>query len=159
MRFAGLLRFSVGSFAVTLASALLLGQSNTAFLFSKPNGFLLAVQGFPPGAHFRRDTTTKSKAAVSRSNAPAAGPNFAPVVDYGSGGVGAYAVTVGDMNGDGTPDLAVANDSADSSAPPLPSLNTAPPRHRLGQFNSNARIPGVAALCVGAPKPFAESFE
>ncbi len=46
---------------------------------------------------------------------PTAGLNFASIVDYSSGGVGAYAVAVGDVNGDGNSDLVVANQSADSS--------------------------------------------
>jgi len=38
--------------------------------------------------------------------------NFAPAVLYGSGGSGAYSVAVADVNGDGKPDIAVANYSS-----------------------------------------------
>ena len=40
---------------------------------------------------------------------------FQTVVTYGSGGAGAYAVAVADVNGDGKPDLMVANNCASAS--------------------------------------------
>jgi len=40
---------------------------------------------------------------------------FQPVVTYGSGGIGAVSVVVADVNGDGKPDLLVANECGTSS--------------------------------------------
>jgi len=65
------------------------GQSNPA-----PR---ISASGVPP--------TLASTPASSRT----AELNFAPAVAYGSGGIGAMSVTVADVNGDGTPDLVVAN--------------------------------------------------
>ncbi len=51
-----------------------------------------------------------SKATARMSNAsPAPGLNFASTVSYLSGGNGANAVVIADVNGDGKPDLVVTN--------------------------------------------------
>ena len=42
------------------------------------------------------------------------GLDFAPAVVYGSGGDFAYSVAVADVNGDGKPDLIVANEQSNS---------------------------------------------
>jgi hypothetical protein len=52
--------------------------------------------------------------SVTKATAP---PAFAPAVAYGSGGYGALAVAVADVNGDGKLDLLVANECATSCAP------------------------------------------
>src|ERR1700730_9814029 len=43
------------------------------------------------------------------------GLSFAPAVTYGSGGYDDYSVALSDMNGDGKPDLLVANYCADTT--------------------------------------------
>jgi hypothetical protein len=47
--------------------------------------------------------------ASTPANSRTAPLSFVPAVAYGSGGIGAMSVTVADVNGDGTPDLVVAN--------------------------------------------------
>jgi hypothetical protein len=65
------------------------GQANPAFRVSAP--------GVP------------SILASTPADSGATELNFAPAVTYGSGGIGAMSITVADVNGDGTPDLVVAN--------------------------------------------------
>lgn len=116
MHYARLLRFSLCWLLVSLSSILLLAQSDYTPFLIQPNRFFIAVPAFPQGSHKRPDISGKTKAlGIKAGNPPAAGLAFAPIVDYGSGGVGAYTVAVGDLNGDGKPDLIVANESADSS--------------------------------------------
>jgi hypothetical protein len=85
-------------------SALTLAQSNPAPLINQNKSAVSAIRAPRiPRGQFR---------AAARQITPqqASGLNFAPVVIYGSGGSGAYAVAVADVNGDGNPDLVVANE-------------------------------------------------
>src|SRR5260370_42461324 len=48
------------------------------------------------------------------ASSPQTSSIFAPAVQYDSGGRGATSVVVADVNGDGKPDLIVANDRAEA---------------------------------------------
>jgi FG-GAP repeat len=110
-----------------LISMLVLAQSNRAPLGNQPTGLPIAQQrhpALPPnlshmpyGALFAQHRAAELKAAMPRRDAlPALGGlNFAPAVTFGSGGVYADSVAVADVNGDGKPDLLVANQCADSN--------------------------------------------
>jgi hypothetical protein len=76
------------------------------FLFSFPmiTGFLAV-----PMAAAQKNGASEAKAGVAMR------VNFRPEVSYGSGGVYADAVAVADVNGDGKPDLVVANHCAEKA--------------------------------------------
>ena len=111
----GLTGFSELCLFLSLISASALAQSRSV-PYSQPSDFYFVAPAFLPVAHPVKRRDARSTTTAHRAEArPTAGLNFASIVDYGSGGVGAYAVAVGDVNGDGNPDLVVANQSADSS--------------------------------------------
>lgn len=66
----------------------------------------------PPWSNFHRG---RSRAITPKSHHPTSGPILFDPAIYPSGGVYAFSVAVGDFNGDGNADLAVANQCADSS--------------------------------------------
>jgi len=59
--------------------------------------------------------TTFGSAIRRTASTQAASLNFAPAVDYGSGGFDSFSVAVADINGDGKLDLAVSNFCDNSS--------------------------------------------
>lgn len=90
MRCHRLVRFCARSFFAILVTGFILGQTkNPASL--------------RPGATPGLDSFGMSTASSF---------DFAPVVSYGSGGTNAHSVAVADVNGDGKPDLLVANNCA-----------------------------------------------
>ena len=103
-----------------LISMLVLAQSNRAPVVNQLNGLPIAqerhpalppnLSQMPQGAPFAQRGARALKATANRRRAlPMQGLNFANAVDYGSGGVDAISVAVADVNGDGKPDLIVAN--------------------------------------------------
>ena len=64
----------------------------------------------------RSSKVTPRNSASRRGALPqASGLNFAPAVQYGTGGYTALSVAVADVNGDGKPDLLVANECGSST--------------------------------------------
>jgi FG-GAP-like repeat len=92
-----------------LLSALTLAQSNTVPV-SNHN-----VAGSSSSASSSSHTmapeqfVTRFKQARIKSESTTTGVSFAPVVEYSSGGYGPASVAVADVNGDGKPDIVVAN--------------------------------------------------
>ncbi len=103
-----------------LISMLVLAQSSRAPLVNQPNGSPAAqpphpglspnFSQMPQGAPFAHRGARAVKVARSRSgNTQTSGLSFANAVAYDSGGYDANSVAVADVNGDGKPDIVVAN--------------------------------------------------
>jgi FG-GAP-like repeat/FG-GAP repeat len=103
-----------------LLASTLLAQSNPVALANQN----LAER--PPIAAQAAAKGQSAKGKFTRARAQAAetpqmlGLNFASPVDYGSGGYGPASVAVADVNGDGKPDIVVANSCGSSSTCPAP---------------------------------------
>jgi hypothetical protein len=91
-----------------LASTLTLAQSNPVPLNQiRPARTSRSWESLPYGQHAGR------KANVRQTESPQAqGLSFATAVAYGTGGYGAGSIAIADVNGDGKPDLVVANGCA-----------------------------------------------
>jgi hypothetical protein len=63
----------------------------------------------PQGSTFAQRAVRAFKETVTRRGSSSSGLNFAPAMAYGSGGFGAQSIAVADVNGDGKPDLMLAN--------------------------------------------------
>ena len=113
-----LLRSSVCIFAV-LVSLQVLAQSNQAFLANQTKGLKVAQES-SPGTPQRfsvaghRARALKATAQLS-NDSQASGLSFATAIAYKTGGNGANAIAIADVNGDGKPDLVVMNWCAYSS--------------------------------------------
>ncbi len=105
-----------------LISMLVAAQSNRAPLVNQQNGLPGAQQPhlgvspnfsqMPQGAPFARRRAKAGRVTRSRLGFPqASGLNFANAVAYNSGGYDPWSVAVADLNGDGKPDIVVANSS------------------------------------------------
>jgi Bacterial Ig-like domain (group 3)/FG-GAP-like repeat/FG-GAP repeat len=80
-------------------------------VFAAPNLQAQTIRPRKPAADAERSlgTTNSDKANLQQRNAPASSPLFLLAVTYSSNGPEAGFVTVADVNGDGKPDLLVAN--------------------------------------------------
>lgn len=77
--------------------------------FAQSNSMPSSTRPQPPS----RSVSTLRRARVATPQGSSL--SFAPVVSYSSGGIGTTSVAVGDINGDGKPDLIATNPCADSS--------------------------------------------
>jgi hypothetical protein len=110
-------------FAV-LISMLVVAQSSRVPLADQSNALPIAQQRhpalppnlsqMPQGALLGQHRARAFKETAIRRGGSSSGLNFAPAVDYGSGGQGAQSVAVADVNGDSKPDLLVANAGSNS---------------------------------------------
>jgi Bacterial Ig-like domain (group 3)/FG-GAP-like repeat len=92
-----------------LVSALMLAQSNSGPVINQPNGIVSSIPRLPARKLFKHGRTAGSRAAATLVTPQGSGLNFAPTVSYPSGSLYTNSVAVGDVNGDGKPDLVVAN--------------------------------------------------
>ena len=108
-----------------LISILVLAQSNRAPVVNQYGQHIARgphppmpqnLSRMPQGAPFAQRRAGVFKATEPRRWAsPMSGLDFANAVDYGSGGSYPLSVAVADVNGDGKPDLMVANYCANST--------------------------------------------
>jgi hypothetical protein len=96
------------------------GQSSRkADAVSAPAGTAVLAQVERPATPWTdsAETFAVSRSQKNRSGAAPMGGNplqFLPVVAYDSGGLGASSLTVGDLNGDGYPDIVATNADSDT---------------------------------------------
>jgi hypothetical protein len=103
-----------------LASTLTLAQSSSVALANQnlAEAPSIAPQGVAKAAKGQRAKEKFTRARALASQTPQMlGLDFASPVDYGSGGYGPESVAVADVNGDGKPDIVVANSCGSSTCP------------------------------------------
>jgi uncharacterized protein (DUF2141 family) len=91
-----------------LVTIFLLSQSSPVLQIKQGARVAAPTSNYSPRSEGFRATARKTPTTQTQ------GPSFAPAVTYGSGGYYASSVVVADVNGDGKPDLVVANECASS---------------------------------------------
>jgi hypothetical protein len=104
---------------VIFVSAMLAAQSQPVPSINQPNALSSVQQKhpmppsnlfpMPQGSTFAQRAVRAFEETVTRRGSSSSGLNFAPAMAYGSGGFGAQSIAVADVNGDGKPDLMLAN--------------------------------------------------
>ena len=100
-----------------LISMLVLAQSSRDQVANQPSARTNAQQrhpALPPNLSQVHGLRALKETATPRESS-SSGLSFAPAVPYGSGGYETDSVAVADVNGDGKPDLLVANECASYS--------------------------------------------
>jgi hypothetical protein len=125
MRCPRLFSLSLSGLFVLLAS-LLLAQSGRVLVGNPPDALAIAQEP-RPGTHLtfhqrtqdppfsRRTIRSPQRNLLPHATSEGAALSFASAVAYNSGGFAPESVAVADVNGDGEPDLIVANQCADNS--------------------------------------------
>src|SRR5580693_4623455 len=110
------MRFHAGYVCLIFVSTLTLAQSNSVSFTNEPGVSPVNAQSLRDLPSGQRGIRASKASARQHATSQTSGLNFANAVDYGSGGEEATSVAVADVNGDGKPDLVVANSCPPNSS-------------------------------------------
>jgi hypothetical protein len=110
------MRVHLGYICMIFVSTVTLAQSHPVSLTNEPGVPPVVARSLQDSPFNRRGTRTSKAGARQHATSQMSGLNFANAVDYGSGGENAVLTVVADVNGDGKPDLVVANSCPPNSS-------------------------------------------